>query len=454
MALNLSNKLYKELFKQLVAAYYDGSFDDKVHAILEEHSENQIEAMKIISVICGVDVEPDSDDFVITLKKAITNYKVKENIVQKVMQCEECVKNENGKTRCQSICPFDAIVDEPLEKNLIIDPQLCTNCGLCVDVCERGHLKDRIEFLPIADLMKNDQKVIAAVAPAIAGQFGEGVKLDQLRAAFVRAGFADMIEVAFAADMLTIKEAVEFDRHVKGEGDLLITSCCCPMWVAMLRKVYTDLVKHVSPSVSPMIAIGKILKQLNPDVKVVFVGPCIAKKSEAKEKDLVGIIDFVLTFEEVRNLFDALEIKPSELTGMPSMEYASRGGRLYAVTGGVSMAVSEAVSELFPNKKHLLKAVQANGVLECKELLKRAVNGEVDATFIEGMGCIGGCVGGPKALIDAKLGREAATAVAMDSAVKVATNSDVMNQILARIGINDLSDFSDEKKIEIFERRF
>ena len=138
--------------------------------------------------------------------------------------------------------------------------------------------------MPIIDLLKNNKTVIAAVAPAIAGQFGKDVTLDQLREAFIRIGFADMVEVAFTADMLTIKEAVEFDHHINSTEDIMITSCCCPMWVGMLKKVYSQLVKDVSPSVSPMIAAGRVLKKLNPEVKVVFIGPCIAKKAEAERE--------------------------------------------------------------------------------------------------------------------------------------------------------------------------
>ena len=106
--------------------------------------------------------------------------------------------------------------------------------------------------------------------------------LDNLRTAFKKIGFTDMVEVAFFADMLTLKEAIEFDEHVKTKEDLMITSCCCPMWVGMVKKVYHNLVKHVSPSISPMIAAGRILKELNPNCKVVFIGPCIAKKAKLK----------------------------------------------------------------------------------------------------------------------------------------------------------------------------
>lgn len=129
---------------------------------------------------------------------------------------------------------------------------------------------DVVEFLPVLDLIKNNKKVIAAVAPAIAGQFGEKVTLDMLREAFIKIGFTDMIEVAFTADMLTINEAVQFNRLVKEPDDLMITSCCCPMWVGMLKKVYNDLVPNLSPSVSPMIAAGRVIKKLDPEALVLL----------------------------------------------------------------------------------------------------------------------------------------------------------------------------------------
>jgi ferredoxin hydrogenase len=326
--------------------------------------------------------------------------------------------------------------------------------GECVKACDSGDYIDAVQFLPIAEILKSGNKVIAAVAPAISGQFGEDVSLDMLRESFIKVGFTDMVEVAFAADMLSIKESVEFDKHVNKSNDLLITSCCCPMWVGMLKKVYSDLVKDVSPSVSPMIAMARVLKKVSPDTKVVFVGPCLAKKAEAKDRDLVGDVDYVLTFEELKVIFDALHIDPSKMRGIPSIEYASRGGRLYARTGGVSEAIGDVVQELYPDKHKYFKAVQANGVVECKELLKKAQNKELDATFLEGMGCIGGCVGGPKRLIDKEKGKEAVDKVAYKSPVKVATHSHVMDEVLSRIGITSLKDFEDPQKIEIFEREF
>lgn len=263
-------------------------------------------------------------------------------------------------------------------------------------------------------------------------------------------GFTDMVEVAFFADMLTLKESIEFDELVKTKEDLMITSCCCPMWVGMVKKVYHNLIKYVSPSISPMIASGRILKQLNPNCKVVFIGPCIAKKGEAKEKDLLGDIDYVLTFAELKDIFDTLNINPEKLPPDVSSEYASRGGRLYARTGGVSIAIGEVIQKLFPEKYHLINAIQGNGVKECKELLTKAQTGDVNANFIEGMGC----VGGPKALIDASLGKHRVDEFAKNSEIKTSLDSDCMNKILSKIGINTVDDFKDKNNCKIFNREF
>lgn len=128
-------------------------------------------------------------------------------------------------------------------------------------------------------------------------------------------GFTDMIEVAMFADILTIKEAFEFNHLVKTTEDFFLTSCCCPVWFNMTKKNYSELYKHMSPSVSPMIASGRILKKLYPDCRVVFIAPCIAKKAEIKEEELKGAIDFVINFRELKEIFNALQINPAELPG-------------------------------------------------------------------------------------------------------------------------------------------
>lgn len=445
---------YNDLFDILVRSYYEGNFDDTLSKVMVCHEVSPQETFKIITSLCGVSLEFDNN-YVYNIKKAITNYAVNKKFIEKLDSCNiNCKENKDKKFNCQAACPFDAILYDYNNKSTYINYDLCVGCGLCIDSCKDGKLLDKIDFIPIADLIKNNKTVIAAVAPAITGQFGENVSLDQLRASLIKIGFSDMIEVAFAADMLTIKEAVEFNKHVNGPDDLMITSCCCPMWVGMLKRVYKELVPDLSPSVSPMIAAGRIIKKLNPKAKVVFIGPCIAKKAEAKEKDLVNDIDFVLTFQELDNIFKALEIDPSKLEGIPTKDYASKGGRLYARTGGVSIAVSEAIEELYPDKSKLFKSAKAEGVKECKDILNKALSGEVKANFIEGMGCIGGCVGGPKALIAKEQGKIYVDNLAYNSPIKVATHSNTMDEVLEKLNITSLKDFEDDKKTEIFHRNF
>lgn len=444
---------YSHLFKALVEAYYKDNLESTIDELINKEGVNKEELASIIASLCGVETSY-SENYVEDIKKAIASYEIDHKIVNKVRQCSmDCISAE-GETLCQKSCPFDAIFVDKEKHTTYIDSERCTDCGFCVEGCPTGSILDRIEFIPLADILKSGKPVIAAVAPAICGQFGPEVSVNQMRTAFKKMGFDDMVEVAFFADMLTLKEAVEFDHHVKDEHDFMITSCCCPMWVGMLKRVYNDLVKHVSPSVSPMIAAGRVIKALNPECKVVFVGPCIAKKAETKEKDLVGDIDFVLTFAELKDIFETLNINPAELEEDLSEEYASKGGRLYARTGGVSIAVSEAIERMFPEKYKLLKTIQANGVKECKELLKNAQEGKIDANFIEGMGCIGGCVGGPKAIIPREEGRDRVNEFAENSEIKVSIDSKCMQNILDKLGIDSTRDFKDASKIQIFEREF
>lgn len=448
------NNKYLDLFDILVKSYYDDNFEETLNRIMVCHEVSPQETFDIITSLCGVNLEFDNN-YIYNIKKAITHYTVHKHIVDKLNCCNsECKTKDNKKFNCQLACPFNAIYYNDDEKTTMINRDLCINCGLCIDACKHGRILDKVEFIPILDLIKNNKTVIAIVAPAIMGQFGKDVTMDMLRSALISIGFSDMIEVAFAADVLSIKESIEFNNHVDSDEDLMITSCCCPMWVGMLRKVYKDLVKNLSPSVSPMIATGQIIKSLNKDAKIVFIGPCVAKKAEAKEKDLEGIIDFVLTFQELSEIFKALEIDLNTLKEVPTKEYASLGGRSYARTGGVSLAVSDCVKELFPDKFKYFKSVQADGIKECKELLNKALKKEIDATFMEGMGCKGGCVGGPKKIISPEEGRKAVDKFAKDSDIKVPVHSPTMDELLSKLGINSLKDFEDKNKIKLFEREF
>lgn len=444
---------YKKIYKLLVEAYYNNTFGETLEQIMKSEFQSKQEAREILAILCGVEEAKEEDDFEFAqaIVHSIISHQVRTKIIHKVNSCEADCEMIEGRTRCQRVCPLDAIMKRPTGNDKWIKEDLCLNCGRCIEVCKEHHFMDSPQFLPLAGLLK-EETVVAIVAPAIAGQFGKDVTLDQLREALIKVGFTDMIEVAMAADILSLKEAMEFDHHVKKQGDFMITSCCCPVWVALLKRVYHKLIPDFSPSVSPMVAMGRIVKKLTKGAKVVFIGPCVAKKAEAKEKDVEDAVDYVLTFQELQLIFEALHIEPASLAGLPAVDYASTGGRLYARTGGVSQAVYDIVDQMYPNKRDLFKAVSVDGVKDCRTMLEQLERGEITASFIEGMGCPGGCVGGPKANIDKEQGRIAVNEVAYESAIKIPANSEVLEETLRQLGLKKREDLLE--KTSMFEREF
>lgn len=441
------------MFKEILNSYYEGCFEEKIEEVLKRPNVNRDSLSRAISALCGVNVDY-SKNFISDLKEAIAKYTPNLRVITKIHDCSMDCLTDKGETSCQRACPFGAIFFNKDTKHVEINEDNCMDCGMCVGSCPSGNLMDRVEFIPLLNLLKENKNVIAVVAPAIIGQFGENVTINQLRAAIKKIGFTDMMEVAFFADILTIKEAIEFNEHVNTADDFMISSCCCPVWVGMSKKLYGDLITHVSPSVSPMIASGRGIKRINPECKVVFIGPCIAKKAEAKNLDLLNDIDFVLTFKELKDIFDTLNIHPEEMEEDTSFEYASREGRLYGHTGGVSTAVKEAVKELFPDKYHLITAAQANGVKDCKEMLDNIIKGNITGRFIEGMGCVGGCVGGPKVIIPMEEGTKRLVDFAEDSSIKISIDSPPMKLFLEKLGIDTSDPIESKDKFDLFKRDF
>lgn len=349
--------------------------------------------------------------------------------------CSSC--EEDG--ACRDGCIFDAI--EKIQGKIYIDPQKCSGCGACVDICKMGHLMENKEIYPVLDVLcDRDKEVYALIAPAFVGQFGKEVTVGRLRSAFKRIGFQGMVEVAAFADILTLKEALEFDHHVLKEGDFQLTSCCCPVWISMIRNIYQDLVGHVPGAVSPMIAAGRVVKKLHPDAVTVFIGPCMAKKKEAREKDIGDAIDYVLTFQEILDFFEAVNLKPKKMQE-DIREHSSRAGRIYARTSGVSEAVRLTVEQMHPDKKVKVEAEQADGVLACKELIEKIKKGETKANFFEGMACSGGCVGGPKVLNDKKAGKSLVDQYGDEAKYKTPLENPYVKELLEKLGFTDIMDF-------------
>ncbi|WP_078696124.1 [Fe-Fe] hydrogenase large subunit C-terminal domain-containing protein [Caloramator quimbayensis] len=442
------NDYYIDIFRKLVKAYNEGTLKEKYEELIEKAEDEN--AKKYIFAAMGLDYIKNAsfED----IKKAMDMKKMKGKIVVKVGDCGIRCIDKDGFTSCQKACPFGA-VDVLLEKNISEINDKCIDCGNCIAACDRGNLIDKIEFLPIVQYLESKEDVYAIIAPAYIGQFGENVTVGKLRKALKAIGFKDMIEVALFADILTLKEAVEFHKHVNKQKDFMITSCCCPMWVAMIKKLYSELVVHVAPSVSPMVACGRTIKKLHKNSKVVFIGPCVAKKAEAKENDLNDAVDFVLTFKELQEIFDILGINPENFCEDEG-EHASRAGRIYAYTGGVSKAVYDTVNKLFPDRSIKVKAVQGNGVKECKDMLQKILDEKLEANFLEGMGCVGGCVGGPKSILSKDEGRKNVQEYGNQTDMITPIDNPCVYAVLKEIGINDIYELVDEDKAQIFERRF
>lgn len=344
--------------------------------------------------------------------------------------CNACPPGERD---CERVCPVAAIGRDELGRAKI-DRAKCIGDGSCIAACSFGALAEKANFVPLIELLRQrTHPVYASVAPAFAGQFGPEVTAGKLRAALLKLGFAEMVETALYADLITMKECFEYDEHVRSDEDFLITSCCCPVWIKLIENKFPDLLDHISPSVSPMVASGRIIKTFEPDARVVFIGPCVAKKSEAVLPGLKGAIDFVLTFQELAAIFEATEIDPAKQPDEENPQ-ASRGGRIYGRTGGVSAAVATTLAKLIPRRSEKFAARQVDGIPACQKVLEEVKNGRINANFIEGMACKGGCVGGPGRIIAPEEG----TAHVNGYGDAAASHSPVENPqvyaILARLG--------------------
>lgn len=439
------------IFGELVKRYWNGDLksNEDLNRLAQEIRDKfgfTDEDMPFIKdhIRIALGLNPAGDaDFTDELDIVRNSQAVGEPIIAKINgPCEYC-SNEN----CNMACKHEAQLYRRSEGPVIVNNK-CLSCGECVVSCDFGALADKIEFIPLVNLLKDDNvQVFAAAAPAIVGQFGDNITMGQLRTAFKLMGFEDMVEVAMFADILTIHEAFEFNKLVKTEKDFFLTSCCCPVWFNMVKRNYPELFEHMSPSVSPMIAAGRFLKKLYPGCKVVFISPCIAKKSEINEPDVKGAIDFVVNFREMAEVFSALDINIASLPA-DEKDQASLGGRLYARTGGVSFSVKTVVNRLEPKRLIKLKSKKVDGAKNCKQILDDlAAQKDINANFIEGMGCVGGCVGGPRTNIDVDKATKLVNEFGEDSLIMTPFDNLNVMKILRQTGIDSIEQIVENETV-------
>lgn len=367
-----------------------------------------------------------------------------------VWRVKPCTCSEDKQAECVKTCQWDAM--HPSPEGVQIDPDKCVGCQACVDACKLEALKTKKDIIPVVEaLKKGDTPIYALVAPAFSGQFGPEVTAGKLRTALKLLGFSGMLEVAVFADILTLKEALEFDKNVNKEGDFQLTSCCCPMWIAMIRRQYHQLMPNVPGAVSPMIAGGRTVKVLHPEAKTVFIGPCMAKKAEMKEPDLKGAIDYVLTYEELRDLFSTTNLDLASLEE-DNVPHASKAGICYAYAGGVAAAVDATVKKLNPYRKIEMKIRRADSVPECRAMIDNILKGNHEGNFFEGMGCKGGCVGGPKALVNREKGKKNVQAYSDEAQYKTPAENPYVIELLKKLGFATVEEFL--AKSDLYDRKF
>lgn len=368
-----------------------------------------------------------------------------------VIKLGKCSCSDEEKEKCEEVCFFNALKHDK-DGNMMISREDCVGCGDCINNCKSNNLTEIKEAIPIFDILnEGESPVYVMIAPAYISQFSEKVTPEKLRRAFKLLGFSGMIEVALFADILTLKEALEFDNTIQNDKDFMLTSCCCPMWIAMIKKIYNTLVPHLPPSVSPMAACGRSIKTLYKDATTVFIGPCIAKKAESREADITESVDFVLTFEEAQDIFEIAGINPVELDE-DLRDHSSKAGRTYAITSGVSEAVKSTLERLSPERDIPLKAQHADGIKACKIMLKEILDGTIKSNFIEGMGCVGGCVGGPKALIDKEEAKDNVKEYGDKAEYITPVDNPYVIELLGRLGFDSIKSLLEDDNL--FTRSF
>ncbi len=313
----------------------------------------------------------------------------------KCVECGKCAKVcpygaiANFKRPCERACKLDAIsMAEGGEA--YIDNEKCVACGACVYQCPFGATVDTSSIVDIIHTIMDSEnntkyKVYAMVAPAIASQFTYA-RMGQIITAIKELGFYKVNEVALGADMVAYSEAQELIE--KG----FLTSSCCPAFVSYIKTKFPELKDNISHNLSPMATLGKFIKEHDKDAKIVFIGPCTAKKAEIKQDHVKDYIDYAMTFEELQAVIDSRDIIVEDLPDTP-LDEATYYGRIFARSSGVTDAVAEAVKELQPEDFEF-NPIVCDGIDKCKPALMRAKKGILPNNFIEGMICNGGCIGG------------------------------------------------------------
>ncbi len=295
----------------------------------------------------------------------------------KATKCKHCYK-------CVRTCEVKAIMvkDERAE----IMPDKCILCGHCLIACPQEAKTLVSDLGMVQNFIRRGEKVVVSIAPSYMGLL-EYKTIGQVNTALRKLGFSDVRETAEGAAIVT-EEYAKLLREGKMEN---IITTCCPSVNDLIEIYYPELVPYLAPVVSPMIAHGKILREeYGPDAKIVFLGPCIAKKKESEDPRHSGYIDAVLNFNDIKQWLDEENIVISDCEDTPYTGMNPRVNRLYPVTSGVVNSVL--ATEIGDDTYHKF---YVHGSSNCIELCKDMIAGDIKGCFVEMNMCAGGCIKGP-----------------------------------------------------------
>jgi len=298
-------------------------------------------------------------------------YGTVETIPYLCKRCYSCVRE----------CPAIAIKVE--QGQAVVMTERCIACGHCVTVCSQNAKRINSELDTVIDELLPGGNAVAIVAPSFPASFPDGY--NKFPSALRAAGFAKVCEAAFGADLISPAYLKEIEKEEKET----IISSACPAVYNYIEMYFEDLVPKLAKIVSPMTAMGRYVKEnFGADSKVVFIGPCIAKKTESKDKFTGGAVDAVLTFSEVKELFSRKNITFSELKDSNFDPPTAMMGKSFPLAGGLIKTAD------IPGDILEKEIIVVEGKEKVEEILNEINTNNINARFIDILFCEG-CIKGP-----------------------------------------------------------